>query len=47
VACFGAVVARAGEGVVLVSVEDSTGTLDEAAQLDIASRAAAAITGNG
>jgi hypothetical protein len=47
VACFGAVVARAGEGVVLVSVEDSTGGLDEAAQLDIATRAAVAITGNG
>lgn len=41
VACFGAVIARASTGVVIVSVEDMTGTFDEAAQLDIAATAAA------
>jgi hypothetical protein len=42
VACFGAVIAPAGTGVVIVSVDDSTGTFDDAAQLTIAAEAAAA-----
>ncbi|MEZ5249677.1 MAG: hypothetical protein R2713_10825 [Ilumatobacteraceae bacterium] len=42
VACFGAVIAPAGTGVVIVDVEDHTGTFDESAQLGIAANAAAA-----
>lgn len=44
VACFGAVIAPASTGVVIVSVEDMTGTFDEAAQLDIAAAAADAVS---
>ncbi len=45
VACFGAVIAPAGSGVVIVNVDDPTGGLDDAAQVDVAARAAAAIVG--
>lgn len=45
VSCYGVVIAPAGTGVVLVSIEDGTYQWDDATQVDLATRAAADLLG--
>ncbi|MFN8053675.1 MAG: hypothetical protein U0Q22_19735 [Acidimicrobiales bacterium] len=45
VSCYGTVIAPAGTGVVLVSIEDGTYQWDDATRLDLAVRAAADVLG--